>query len=641
MKRTFFALLAVIIISVGTLVSCAPKSENNGESNAPPTSVKLSKVSLNIMIGETYQLESAVFPETEADMPITWESTNPGVATCDGGLVTALSAGTTIIKAKTETSPYATCTVTVKNKPLSQEEMAALVKFELPALPLWVNYTDPDSGKSSVIKITDKKILFEETTDPKTGTGIIKVALKFVSEKIYDSDFIQGKNPSYLKIKLTTPEKPDKDNDGIFEFLFDGEDALRVNEGTEASGSMNIKSDEIGILFGVSDYKTGRNFKVEILGANEGDVTDYDPSPTSVTLSNSSISLYEGEEFTLTANVTPEGGHVSWKSSDESVAVCDGGRITALSAGSAIITASYGNVSADCVVVVKERASELILSDKSLYLTKGDSYTITFTTSASGEEVIWESSDESVVTCDGGVVVAISEGSAFVTARVGGISAECFIVVAEKIEELEITLSHKNLYIEKGESFTVTAAATIPDAEIIWESLDESVLTCVDGRIYGAEMGNTMIVARSGNAMAYCNVTVIDPARMVTVTVPDFPISLDYIDPKTGKKTSFTVSGCEIEHALDHREGDGNYVLVTVTFKVKKTYDSDGESGINDIIFNVSLEEPGIGHLETELVGETKAAVGSEYNLKYVFGAKFYEGRRNFTISVIPFDSAK
>ena len=633
MKKTFFALLALIIISLTSTVACSGGGADEG---AVATSVKLSKVSLNIMIGETYQLESEIIPTSEADQPITWTSTNPAVATCEDGLVTALSAGTTIIKAKTATSADATCTVTVKNKPLTQEEMAELVKFDMPTLPLWVNYTDPESGKSSVIKVIDSAIRFEESTDYVTGTGIIKVSLKFITEKIYDSDFIQGENASYVKLKLTTPEKPEKDNDGIFEFTFAGETALRVNEGTGASSSMDVKSNEIGILFGVSDYKTGRSFKVEILGANKEDVTDYDPSPASITLSNKSLTLYPGEVHLLSATVTPEGSRIKWNSSDESVVTCTDGKMVAISEGSAIITATCGNVSADCVVIVREKVPEITLSSKSLYIVKGESCTLIATTGLENADIIWQSSDESIVTCEGGVVTAISAGSAFVTAKVGTASAECFIVVTEKTEEVEIALSHKSLYIEKGKSYTLTAASTFPEATIVWESTDENYVTCVDGKVYGVEMGEAMVIARCGNAIAYCTVKVIDPERMVTVSLTDLPFELDYIDPKTGNKSTFVITECEVIRALDYREGAGDFVAVTMKFKVKKIYDEAGDDAVGNILFRVSLSEPGIGHLETETIGETKATVGGEYVTTYMFGARFFEGRRNFTVDILP-----
>ena len=79
----------------------------------------------------------------------------------------------------------------------------------------------------------------------------------------------------------------------------------------------------------------------------------------SVSLNRSSLSLEEGEEFTLSAAVTPDDGSGSfaWYSDNPAVAsVSSEGVVTALEKGSAIISAVYGEtgVSASCIVTVTE-----------------------------------------------------------------------------------------------------------------------------------------------------------------------------------------------------------------------------------------------------------------------------------------------
>ena len=63
---------------------------------------------------------------------------------------------------------------------------------------------------------------------------------------------------------------------------------------------------------------------------------------TSISLDASSVSMETGDTKSLTATVTPSTwkGTVNWSSSDESVATVDSsGKITAVSAGKATITA--------------------------------------------------------------------------------------------------------------------------------------------------------------------------------------------------------------------------------------------------------------------------------------------------------------
>lgn len=60
------------------------------------------------------------------------------------------------------------------------------------------------------------------------------------------------------------------------------------------------------------------------------------------------------ENVTLTATVSPEDAEITWSSSDETVATVENGVVTAVGAGETTITASAGNVSAECKVTVSE-----------------------------------------------------------------------------------------------------------------------------------------------------------------------------------------------------------------------------------------------------------------------------------------------
>lgn len=68
-----------------------------------------------------------------------------------------------------------------------------------------------------------------------------------------------------------------------------------------------------------------------------------------------STTLKVGENVTLSAKATPEGSTVSWKSSDENVAVVSSeGKVTALKAGSADITAKNGDAEDAVKIEVKK-----------------------------------------------------------------------------------------------------------------------------------------------------------------------------------------------------------------------------------------------------------------------------------------------
>ena len=92
------------------------------------------------------------------------------------------------------------------------------------------------------------------------------------------------------------------------------------------------------------------------------------PTPTSVTVSPSSITFTEGQSRYLTATVYPSNASqsVTWTSSNHNIAsVSSSGKVTAVSTGTAIITAKTSNgKSATCTVTCKAAIPDLTISDK-------------------------------------------------------------------------------------------------------------------------------------------------------------------------------------------------------------------------------------------------------------------------------------
>jgi phi13 family phage major tail protein len=74
---------------------------------------------------------------------------------------------------------------------------------------------------------------------------------------------------------------------------------------------------------------------------------------TALALSSNAIQVTKGNTDTLVASTSPSGQHVSWNSSNPAVATVDSaGVVTAVEAGTAIVTATSGQYSAYCAVTV-------------------------------------------------------------------------------------------------------------------------------------------------------------------------------------------------------------------------------------------------------------------------------------------------
>ncbi len=163
---------------------------------------------------------------------------------------------------------------------------------------------------------------------------------------------------------------------------------------------------------------------------------------TDVSLDKTSLDLEVGDSETLTATITPSDAtnqKVTWTSSNTNVATVDeNGKVTAVGAGTATITATAADGSgefATCEVTVTQiSVTGVTLDQTSLTLTEGETGTLTATvepSNATDKSVTWTTSDESVATVANGVVTAVGAGTATITVKTqdGGFTDTCEVTV--------------------------------------------------------------------------------------------------------------------------------------------------------------------------------------------------------------------
>ena len=155
------------------------------------------------------------------------------------------------------------------------------------------------------------------------------------------------------------------------------------------------------------------------------------------------VTLLAGETVQLSATVLDAEGNilpvsVTWSTSDPAVATVDaGGLVTAVSTGTADIVATSGSVEGssainveaviDQIIVEPAQATLVLLGDETVQL----SATVLDTDlNPLPVSVTWSTSDQAVATVDaGGLVTAVSEGTADVTASYGGVESSAAITV--------------------------------------------------------------------------------------------------------------------------------------------------------------------------------------------------------------------
>ena len=168
---------------------------------------------------------------------------------------------------------------------------------------------------------------------------------------------------------------------------------------------------------------------------------------SSITLNNTSASLYVGETTQFSANVSPSSAtnkSVSWTSDDASVAtVSSSGYVTAHSPGTATITCKAKDGSgkqATCIISVKEKVqpTSITLSTSKASITEGETLQLKAVVSPSDavdKTITWMSDNASVASVDSkGIVTAKSKGIANIIATTSNnLAAVCVITVIEEI----------------------------------------------------------------------------------------------------------------------------------------------------------------------------------------------------------------
>ena len=374
--------------------------------NVTVTAIKVSgDTSMDLASTKSVQLKADVTTDPAGKRPsVTWTSSDTSVATVDSkGKVSGLKAGTVKITATAGTNKKSdSITITITG-----------VKPEVSN----VIYATKPSGWSKIYAY-----VYNDTTSKNNGNW-----------------------PGVEMTQLTADDSCAKAGTYKYEVPDLGEGKYRVIF-TNGSGAQTPGASQPGIEFSGKVSWDGSSSTVTAVNCNI-----QQPIPVeSVTISGNGVSdgklsLKVGASAQLTATVKPDNATnktVSWDSSDNSVAKVSDGKVTALKAGTATITATAGDISSLITVTVADVPVPVTsvsvsgdgVSDGKLSLKSGASAQLTATVkpdNATDRKVTWTSSDSSVANVMGtGVVTAGSKaGKATVTATAGGKSASVEVTV--------------------------------------------------------------------------------------------------------------------------------------------------------------------------------------------------------------------
>jgi len=245
-------------------------------------------------------------------------------------------------------------------------------------------------------------------------------------------------------------------------------------------------------------------------------------SPSSRDLTVGETVLLKAEPLDAQGNVL-SGRSVAWSSGRPNVAtVSSTGAVTALSPGSAIITATVERkAGVGAITVAPAAVASVAMSPTSATLVVGQTVQLgAQPRDASGRRldgrtVTWSTNRSDVATVTStGIVSAVSPGTATITASTEGRNGTSTIVVqAPGVSRLEVTPASAS--VEVGNALRLSATVydsrgnIIAGAQVTWSSSDTQIAVVDNtGRVLGIRRGTATITATSGGKAATASVRV-------------------------------------------------------------------------------------------------------------------------------------
>ena len=268
----------------------------------------------------------------------------------------------------------------------------------------------------------------------------------------------------------------------------------------------------------------------------------YFPEPATITVSPATAELTAlGATVQLSAEVRDQNGAVmaratvTWASSDAAAATVNAsGLVTAVSNGSATITATAGEASGSATVSVAQVVSAVaVVPAETTIAALGDTLRLAAEAldangnAVAGSEFSWESGDAAVATVDAsGLVTAVANGDATIAATSGSVSGNATVTVAQEASTVTVTPAAASI-AALGDTLRLTAEAldangnAVAGSEFSWESSDDAVATVdASGLVTAVGSGSATITATSGSASGSAIVNVARQVSAVTVA-PD------------------------------------------------------------------------------------------------------------------------
>ena len=357
------------------------------------SSISIDRKTIELELESSDTLTATVYPEDADDKSVTWKSNSPKIAQVDQeGRVTALSVGTAIITATTNdgTNITATCQVTVIPKRVKSitinEGQVSIERTKTAHLSVIIQ--PEDAGDKSVTWSSDNDVIAKVD-----GNGLVTAECQVTVTPLKATGIKLDRTEVSLErdatVQLAATVTPDDADDRTVIWSSDDNGIALVDD------SGRVTAISVGTTTITATTNDGSDLTASCT------VTVTPKLVQSITISEEKLTLEVDEATILTATVYPQDADdasLTWRSNNAEVATVEDGKITAIAAGTAVITVTSNdgsNVTADCqVTVIPKRVKSITINEGHVSIERTNTAQLSVTIQpedAGDKSVIWSS----------------------------------------------------------------------------------------------------------------------------------------------------------------------------------------------------------------------------------------------------------
>ena len=477
------------------------------------------------------------------------------------------------------------------------------------------NWTNSDSSKVSM----KDSVGYALIKGIEVGSSDIEITVKDYDGNVKtDSvkvNVINSNQPVLVSSIALSPTSVTLNPNGTYKFNVTVSPSNATNKGvTWSSSNTNVVSvDQNGNIKALKDGTA----KIRVTAKDgsgkyaEASVTVESSKPTNilvtgVSLNASTVKMYVGQSYQLIHTIKPSNATnkgVTWSSSNTNVVSVSNGKIVGKSSGKARITVTTndGRYSAYTDVTVINRpssnssssskpssssssgssiSSSIDIIKDTIELNKGSEEKLEYKLSQDLTDsiIIWKSSNTDVAVVKNGIVTAISDGEATITATINGkdIKDTCKVIV-RKLDLTGIVFEDESLSISVGKTLKLTLNALPSGADLPslkWDVDNKDILSVSDeGVIKANNVGETIVTVSSmdGKYSASINI-IVTPyvSEPIEINVEGYDLNFDEntysytLKIKNEKSLKITSNVKDISIKGNDKLENGSLITITV-----------------------------------------------------------------------------